>query len=283
LIPRARRRGGTIAIVYAVHTCTALAIAWPQSGLLSDQSAAMPGGDRVLFVPGGLYLLEAFRLSYRSMLSTARGDLFLVVLAAYLGLLPLGALVTALCRSGKVGARDLLAGAGACFGRYSILLVLAFVSMGFTGALALLSVGAAGLSPLSLPETRAGVLTLVAVYAALALLISLLGVVHDLARASVVRHDADVWSSLAVATATLRRRPLLVLAGWSLRTAAGLFLVGISIAFASAVSIVTAPGFFAVALVDQLVAAALVALRASWLALALRLVDAQGLSGDRDR
>jgi hypothetical protein len=283
VIARARRRGGTIALVYAVHACIALVIAWPQSGLLSDRTAALPGGDRVLFEPGGLYLLEAFRLSYPSMVSAARGDLLLLVLAGYLGLLPLGALVTALDRPARVDLRELIAGAGACFGRYSVLLGLALLSMGFATAACLLSAGALGLSPLSLPDTRGGAVALVAAYSVLGLLLSVLGVLHDLARASVVRHDADVWSALSLAASTLRQRPVHVLIGWAARTAAGLALVGASIAFAAAVSIVPAGGFFAIAFLDQLVAAALVALRASWLALALRLVGDQGLSGERDR
>jgi hypothetical protein len=193
-----------------------------------------------------------------------------------LGLLPLGALVTALARSGPVRLRDLSSWAGACFGRYAVLLAMSLACAGFCVLMCSLVGGALGVAPMDMPRTHADVVGIAIVYAAIAACLVLVGVVHDLARASVVVHDSDVWSAIARAGAALRARPIVLLSGWALRAGLGVLLV----AAALALGLATSRWLVALALLDQIVALLLVALRASWLALALNTVgEAQATRG----
>src|SRR5689334_8437150 len=128
---RARRRPFVVVLVYAIHVAVALAWAWPLAAILADPSLAHPRGDAVLFEPGAVYLAEALRLGSRPLASAFRGSLWTLFLASYLGLLPLGMLLSALNRRGPLRARELWLAAAGPFGTFSLLLGMSLVALLF--------------------------------------------------------------------------------------------------------------------------------------------------------
>jgi hypothetical protein len=122
-------------------------------------------------------------------------------------------------------------------------------------------------------DARADQIAALACFAVL-FLAATAAVLHDLARAALVRHRAGTMPAIRAALVTFRRVAFRVLWSWAWRALAGLAVV-------VAVSMVV-PRFatrgtgalLAVALLHQLVIIARASLRASWLARALRAVDA---------
>ena len=264
--PRARRRVGTIALVYGIHVGIALAIAWPLAGLFTAGAQRLALGDAALFEPGSLYLLEAVRQNAQPVLRAAPGTLWLVCTSSYLGLLPLGALVHAINRRGRVGLAELASAGGRYLGRYSLLWGLALLAIVFCSAFV-------GLTMAVIPHhTALGLVAMTALGTVASVLIAGLGIAHDLARAAVVRCRMSVARALETAGRTFVRCPLRAALGWLWRAAAGAAIVAGSAFLSSRLSRQTTASLLVTVVIHQVVIVSLIALRASWLACALRLV-----------
>jgi hypothetical protein len=254
--------------VHALHVAIALAVALPLASIIAAPTLSHPRGDAILFEPGALYLGEALRLGFRPFANALAGSVWIVILASYLGLLPLGALVSALNRRGPVRLPDLLADAAPLFGPFSLLLGLSVAALAFSTVFLILFAIALPLPP----SGRSADLAHVAVALAGALLFAFVGLLHDVARASAVRHGLRGLSALSEGAYVLRRRAPTAVLGFTWRAAIGAALVAGGAVFSGAVSVERWTGWSAVLLVHQGIALSLLALRASWLACALRLV-----------
>jgi hypothetical protein len=270
----AAARLGVVTLVYGLHLAIALTFAWPIAKLVADPALAHPRGDHILFEPGALYLSEMLNLNRASLTSVAYGMSFGVLLAAYLSLVPLGALLFALARSGKLSSSLLLAAAGRLFGPLSLLLGFAVVAMAFAGFVPTAIGGLLDEKLKPLFGDRGEDIAQAAFRLIALFLVAIVGIVHDLSRASLVVRDLPAMQALLLGVAAFRAQTVRALAGWGARASLGLLAV-VVVAFATThTGIETAPRFATVLVLHQAVAFALVFLRADWLAHAIRLVSA---------
>lgn len=99
------------------------------------------------------------------------------------------------------------------------------------------------------------------------------GVVHDLARASVVRFRVGALKACALAWNTFRGHPVSLFGSWGWRACAGLVPIAAASMVTDRIALRTGSSLFAVFALHQVVLGARIALRASWLAKAVRAVD----------
>src|SRR5262249_55411210 len=125
------------------------------------------------------------------------------VLAAFVGLLPLSALLVALGREGRLTLTGLLPRALRRIGTLALLLGLALLAEVVAGGLLLMLAG--GVSRFGWSEPRADILRAVITLVALVIVVAI-GVVHDLARAAAVHRDAGLYASVSMALQTARHR-----------------------------------------------------------------------------
>jgi hypothetical protein len=92
-------------------------------------------------------------------------------------------------------------------------------------------------------------------------------------RAALVSRDVRALRAARIGAETLSVWPAEALGGWALRALSALLLVTVVARTTTYIGVETGPRFMAVAVLHQMVAAALVFLRADWLALANRLVE----------
>jgi hypothetical protein len=180
----------------------------------------------------------------------------------------------ALGHGGTIRASDLTAAAVRFFGRLSVLLVMATLGMAFAVvasfalATALKTKVAPGLSDPAGDALVAGAWLLGAA------VVAIIGVVHDLARAAVTHRDLGAVDGVRVAMRAVAVRPAAAFFGWAWRSATGAMLVGAAAMATAAVGTDRFVGLGAAVFVHQACVLGIVALRASWLACAIRLSEA---------
>ncbi|WP_284720801.1 hypothetical protein [Polyangium sorediatum] len=269
--PLARRRPGVVLLVYAFRLVAAFLLAWPFAVTLGGAVAGYPRGDAVLFDQGGLLLLEALRRSSGGLRPATASTLLLLVLVSFLGLLPLAALLGALGAKGRVVARDLGAWALRPLGTFSLLLGAAALVEALLGGV-LIAIGNA-VARRETIDLRAADQVRIGFVAAAIVLVLLVSVFHDVARAAAVRGELGMRASIKRAFEAVRSAPLALLAGWSWRAALGAVLLGAAVVLGSRIGVERKTQVFAAFLVHQASVLAVLFLRASWLASALRHVD----------
>jgi hypothetical protein len=274
---RARRRPLAILAYYVYQLALSALVAWPVARGLGALFAGHPRGDSVLFDDGGWALL-ALRTAWDRLSPAVSSLLLLVVVGgAVVGLAPLSALLASISHA----APDMRAPRPRHLAPYVVATfrtLLFLLAIGSALELALLAVAmwAFGATRDAL-QTRSGdaradeigVLACVLVL----FIASVVSVLHDLARASAVRYRGTTIMAVRGALATMRRSPLRVWWSWAWRALASLALF-VVVAWTIPRFSSRALSLVAIALLHQLVALARVALRASWLARALRAVDA---------
>src|SRR5260221_8918144 len=102
---------------------------------------------------------------------------------------------------------------------------------------------------------------------------------HDLARRAVVRFRLSAFRALALATRSFRRTPASLCWSWGWRALVSLAPVAAAAALAEGIGGRGGIALVVLALVHQAVVLARVALRASWLARAVRVVDGAPATG----
>ncbi len=269
--PLARKRPGVVLLVYVFRLVAAFLLAWPFAVTLGGAVSGYPRGDAVLFDQGGLLLLEALRLSGAALRPALASSAALFVLACFVSLLPLGALIGALGAKGRITARDLGAWALRPIGTFSLLLgVAALVEVLLGGVV--IAIGAA-LARRNTIDARAADQVRVAFAAVAFLLVVLVSVLHDLARVASVRGELGLRASLRRAFAAVRRAPLSLLTAWSWRAGLGALFLAAAIVLGSRLGVERRAQLVASFLVHQASVLGVLFLRASWLAAAMRHVD----------
>jgi hypothetical protein len=276
---RMHPRGGrcppqVVFLFYWLHAALGFAFAWPLSKLVADRLAAHPRGDLILFEASGMYLTEILRLTRDSMASVASGGRFALMLVAFLGLLPLGALLHAIAFEGPLSLRLLLGAAGRFLSPLSLLLGLAIAAFALLTLVpgvftTLLEDKLKHLGGDHIADIVKATIWLAALAAAAAV-----GIVHDLARAAVVSRDLPALPAAGAGVAIFRAFPGRAIAGWAFRAAAGALFVAGAAFITTKIGSYSGPRLLATAVLHQLVAFSLVWLRADWLAHAVGLCRA---------
>jgi hypothetical protein len=199
-----------------------------------------------------------------------------LAIAAVAGLIPMAALMVSLAyatRDGRgIGAARTLAAAVRAFRPLAVLLALMVLLQGLVLGLAvLLAVGTEAWTHGLLGEARAQE-TAIVLFAILGLGVAALAVVHDLARAAVVRRGLGAMHALFVGAEAFRRAPAPIAWSWAWRSALSLGIVAAVALVADRLGGQGGIALVGLALLHQGVALSRVALRGSWLARALRSV-----------
>jgi hypothetical protein len=272
---RARRHPRALLAVWAWETVLALLASWPAASLVRAVYGGDPRGDAPLWTPGGHALLDFALHEQHGLRGVTTGATLVLVIGAVAGLVPMTALMTSIAyatreRRAAGFVRSITEGL-LRFRPMLVLLVIALLAQG-------LAVGiGAGLGSLveswahGMGESRADQLEGL-VLALFLLIASALGVAHDLARAAVVRFHVRGLRALMLGVRTLRLSPLPLWWSWAWRALASVAPVLAVAAVAGRLGHGAAALFFLLVL-HQSVVLARVALRASWLAKALRAVD----------
>jgi hypothetical protein len=273
---RARRHPRAIAGIWAWQTMLALLASGPAAGLVS---AAWRGddGDAPLWAPGGHALLDWLWHDAHGLRAGVRGGGMVLVLGAIAGLVPMAALLVTLAygtrdRRATGFVRSMAEGMRA-FPSMVLLLVLTVLVEGLVvGAGAGLAHTVEGWTHAGLGEARAEQIA-GALLLAFVGLASAVGVVHDLARAAVIRFKVTGLRALALGARTFRRSPVSLWWSWAWRMLASLAPVLTAAAVAERLGGRGGIALVVLVALHQCVAVVRIALRASWLARALRAVD----------
>lgn len=281
---RARRAPVAVLLVFVWELAWALLVATPVHAWAKRVWGAHPDGDAVLFRPGGRELSSWIASGDDASAVVIRTTAILLVAGAVIGQIPLGALVASLVRRVRppqalaVGVRAWLPLLG--------ILVLAGAIEGMV-----LSVGMLGASALDgalrdrMGDARAFGVRL-AVFGLFVVVAAVVGVIADLGRVAIARHvaerdpDAEPESGLRVlrigiraALATTRRAIGRAVLAWAWRAALAAALVVVGAVLGSMAGGRGGAVLAGVFVAHQLLILARTALRASWLANALRLVE----------
>ena len=274
---RARRHPWAVVALWAWQTTLALVASWPAWSLVGATWGGDARGDAPLWDPGGRALLDTAWRDQHGLRAVLGAATLALIVGAVAGLVPTAGAMTATAfgtrERTRIGfVRALVAGLRSFRGMFVLLLVVSFVQAVVVGA-------GWGLSSLveawtggSLGEARSQQLGgLVLLLFALAA--SAAGVVHDLARASVVRFSVRGWRGLVLGVRAYRTAPLSLWWSWMWREGASIVPVLLAAAVAGRFGGQRGSALFFLFVLHQAVVGARVALRLSWLAKALRTVD----------
>jgi hypothetical protein len=273
----ARRHPRAIAAMWAWQTVLALLVSGPAAGLAKAAWRGDVGGDAPLWAPGGHALLDWLWHDGHGLRAAISGAEIVLALGAIAGLVPMAALMIALAYATRdrkaAGFARSVAGGLRAFPRMLVLLLLAGLIQGVVVGLgALLGYLVEGWARAGMGEARAQQLE------GLVLLVflgmgSAVGVIHDLARAAVVRFKVKGFRAFALGARTFRLSPLSLWWSWAWRALASIAPVLAAAAVAGRLGGRGGVGLAFLLLLHQSVVVVRVGLRASWLARALRAVD----------
>jgi hypothetical protein len=273
----ARHRPWAIVGVWGWQTALALIVDWPAVSLARAAYGNDPRGDAPLWAAGSHALLDFLWHEAHGVSAMARAASALLIVSAFAGLLPTAALMIAIANPTR--SRRALGFARTIERALRAVpsLALMLVVVGVAQALALGAAWAtadvvAAWAHRALGEARAqqlgATIALTFILGALGL-----GVVHDLAQAAVVRLRLSTFRSLALAVRIFQRMPVSLYWSWTWRALVSLIPVAVAAALAASIGGRGGILLVVLALVHQAVVLARVALRASWLAKALRSID----------
>jgi hypothetical protein len=273
---RARRRPRTVLLVYLYEAVVGLVIATPLSAYVRSVYGSHPDGDAPLFADGAADLV-AFVTDGRHAISSMLSQGGLVLFIAYVvSVVPLALLLMSVAHTTAdlraPSLRQLWPRVVPSIPPLLALLGMMTIIEGVLAAVAIFAGGKIGGAFSDSSDARADSISAVATLLLL-LLPAAAGVVHDLARAAVVRFRQTSLSALKMGARTFAKSPGRLLWSWLWRSGASLIPV---IAAAVLSTRVTARGglpLFALFMLHQAVILTRVALRASWLARAMRAVD----------
>jgi hypothetical protein len=278
---RARKRPFVILGVASARLAVGFCLAFPISSLIASSGIGLRGeGDRALFEAGGYLLLEVLRRTGPSLLAVLWGLAPLMLLGLLLSVASHGALLIAINSSGKLRLRNWL---GSVLDRLPALLVIAAGSL--FAQLVLLTIVA--MTTFALPEPMLNPQRHDVLVASLLLIgVGLAGAVGgfaDVLKATLLRHQLGLREALNAASVCVARAPFRTCFGWLPFAALWLALAAL-VAHATAWLDVSRPEqwrLLAVFTLHQLVIVASVALRAMWLARALRLAATRAAAPPR--
>jgi hypothetical protein len=274
---RARRRPLAIVLWWAFELLAGYALAYPLLAFARGAYGAHPRGDAPLFEAGALPLADlVFRARALAPALTAHATV-ITIAAVVAGVFPLAAFLVSVAhatpdRRAPPLRRVLPRAARAFLPLVALLAGMSLVELLLAGLALLAGSWMQSALRTTLGEARAQQLG-----AALALVLLVLtaaaGVLHDLARAAAVRFEVGAFRALRLALNTLRRGVLRSLWSWGWRASVAWFPVAMGALVAGRLGGRGGAALVAIWVIHQLVVFARVALRASWLAKAVRLVD----------
>jgi hypothetical protein len=276
--PAAHRRLGLVALVYAYRALAGVLIALPAALVMSGPTANWPRAQAELFEPGGVMLIETLHVARRSL---ALVDYSMAAIAAptlLASVFPLAVLLAGLGREGRLSAAFLADRAWAHVGTLALIFGLGAALQGVAVALVLVAGGKLiGALKLAAPPDDLAFVALFAV----ALGVGLgLGVLRDLASVAAVRGEHRFYTAVSRALRCAGRGGGRALLGWAWRAALG-FGGLVAAAWLSPAGAKAAAVVVGVALHQVAIAGATFA-HASWLAAAMRLVDATEEAGVKE-
>jgi hypothetical protein len=281
---RARARPKALLAMWLWQSTLALAGGWPAVALVRGAYGRHPRGDGPLWDGGALALLGLLSREANGVRAATAAACLALVVGALAGLVPMAALAISLAhatREGRaIGSSRAIAGAIPTFRPFAMLLVVVSFGQGLLlGGAILMGEAGEAIGHASLGEARAqavGIgIGLVVLSSAMAL-----GVVHDLARAAVVRFDVGGMRALAVGFRAFRAAPIVVIWAWAWRFLASVVPVVVVGAFADRFGGRGGVALVGLAALHQGVVFSRVGLRASWLARALRVVRTPHVAAD---
>lgn len=275
---RARKHPLAVAFAWLFEATFAVALAHPFYASIRGVYGAHPDGDLPLFSPDGLEIAELFMRSEGTTRALVASSTWVLAIAVVLGHVRLGALVAALALEREdelpLSGRDAL-GRGAV--RLFPLLGVQALGALFGGALLALGMGLAGKLHAHLLQTSIDARAdrwAIAVVVPFVLLALTTSVALDLARVGVVVTPGRARDGLRLGLRAFAKRPGAAIAGWSARAALGVVPVVLAAIVASRLGGRPGASLALVLAAHQIAIAARVALRASWLAHAARIVAA---------
>lgn len=274
---RARRHPRAVAALWAWQTALALLVSWPVAGLARAAWQGDDAGDAPLWAPGGHALLDWLWHDFHGLRAAVSAAGVVLLVGTVAGLVPLAATMIALAyatRDRKAAGFVLSVSGGLrAFRPLLLLLVLAGFLQGLVvGAGALVGHLVESWAHAGMGEARAQQLEGVILLLFLGFG-SAVGVVHDLARAAVVRFKVTGMRAFALGARTFRSSPLSLWWSWAWRALASIAPVLAAAAVAGGLGGRGGLTLAVLFLLHQAVVVARVALRVSWLARALRAVD----------
>ncbi len=275
---RARRRPWAIVGVWAWQGVFALMTAWPAASLVESFYGRHPRGDAPLWEAGALPLLDLGAHVWRTRSALTTHAATLMSLAIVLGLFPAAALLASIGYTTRDLHAPPLGRLVARAYQASRPMVLVFACT----TLAQLSLALVGLKCAfvlddlaydRLGEAKAEQLGMMgaAIFVAAA---AAAGLLQDLARAAIVRFRVGGLAAMRLAWSTFRRAPVALFWSWGWRALASLVPLAFGALVAERMGGQGGLALLALAALHQVIALSRVALRASWLARALRGVDA---------
>ncbi len=274
---RARLHPWAVLGVWAWQTVFALVGAYPAGALVRAAYGGDPRGDATLGDPGSHALLELVSRQTGGAAAAAGGAGMVLVVAAVAGLVPLAALMTAMAHAThgghRIGGARALGGGARSFPPLALLLVAVSVAeaVAVAGAVVAAETTQAA-THLWLGEVRSQLVGGAVGTIGMALVCAM-GVVHDLARAAVVRFQLGGLRAWVVGFRVFRAAPLSLGWSWAWRALASLAPIAVVGLLADRIGWRGGVAFGLLAVMHQAVVLARVALRASWLAKALRTVE----------
>lgn len=283
---RARRHPWALAGLWAWQSALAITASGPAAAFVGATYGAGPRGDGPLWAAGGHDLLDLLWHGARGLAPVTSAAEIAIGTAAVVGLLPMAAVMVAMAYATRdrrsPGLVDSIVGAARAMPSLLWLLVAVGVAQAATVGLGvLIAAGAQAWLSDSWGEARAERVG-VALGLVFVLIASGLGVVHDLARATVIRSRATGWRAVVLGARAFGHAPLPIWWSWAWR---GLASLAPLLAVAAAATRIGGRGGAALILLASLhqgVVLSRIALRASWLAHALRTVDFGRLSSWQD-
>ena len=266
--PAARRRLGLVATLYAYRALAGLVITLPAVASIGIATSHYPRRQAELFDDGGVMLLESLRLSRRALPAVLWSGGAITILAAAVGLLPLAALITGLGRSGRVSGAFLLARAWSHAGTLALIFGLGLAMQIVVSSILLLLGGKLiDVTRLVPPREDFAFLALLTLIFAL---VSVIGVLRDLAYVAAVHGNHGLYDATARALRTWISRPLRSTFAWAWRAAVGLACLAIAAWLAPPARDATTAAIALGFVLHQAALAASAFTRASWLAAAMR-------------
>jgi hypothetical protein len=275
---RARRAPLAILWLWGFQTILASLAAWPFTALVTRTYGLHPRGDAPIWKPGALALADLADALGASFAGLMPLPLLTLAVAAIAGLFPLALLLgqmTYATRSKRSAPFSLLTPhARRAFTPLLVVLASASVvqvvvvaaGLGVGGVISSRLASRVGEAPAS---QYGGLATLFFVFVA-----TVLGVLHDLARAAVVRFNVSARYAARLAWNTFRRGPVVVYWSWAWRGLVMLGLVIIGSIVAEKSKNTASSAIVPLFVLHQSIILGRLTFRASWLARAVRAVDA---------
>jgi hypothetical protein len=273
----ARHHPLAILSVWAWQGALALLASWPAASLVRAAYGNDPRGDSVLWTSGSHALLDFLWREAHGASAVIRGAALVVLASAVAGLVPTAALMVAMARTQEAPRVTLARAVGDGLRALPALVLLLFVA-----TLAEAVAVGAGLLAGQLTESFAHAGLGEAHAEGLGAVVSLpflviaaaIGVTHDLARATVVLRSTSAMRALAAGAFEFAAAPVAIGWSWGWRAVLALAFVAVAVPVAGHLGGRGGASLVLLALVHQGVILGRVALRASWLATALRHVPA---------